>query len=362
MGEIGADRPVDDEAAQRGAALPGGADGGEHDRPDRHVEIGGRGDDHGVVAAELEDRAAVAGGDLGADDRAHAGRAGGGDDRHVAGLDQRLPDRRAADDDLGEAFGRIGAEALDRAVEDLHRRQRRKRRFLRRLPDHRIAADERERRVPGPDGDREIERRNDRARPKRMPGLRHPVAGAFRGDDEAVQLPREPDGEIADVDHLLHFAQALGDDLADLERHEGAESLLRGAQFLAKQTHELAAAGRGNLAPGEKGVARPVDDRRHGVRRRLPDAGDLGPVDRRADGERAAANLRRGQPRAFEHVFAGHRFASSVDRFADAARESLSSTPIQPARQAQPREEGRPLQDFGQITPRARPISLVHGR
>ena len=198
--------------------------------------------------------------------------------------------------------------------------------------------------------------------PKRMPGLRHPVAGALRGDDEAVQLPRQADGEIADVDHLLHFAQALGDDLADLERHERAERLLRGAQFLAKETHELAAPGRGNLAPGEKGVARPVDDRRHVVGRRLPDAGDLGPVDRRADGERAAAKLRRGQPRAFEHVFAGHRFASSVDRFADAARESLSSTPIQPVRQAQPREEGRPLQDFGQITPRARPISLVHGR
>ena len=222
--------------------------------------------------------------------------------------DQSFADRRAADDDLREALGRVGAEALDRAGEDFHRRQRRERRLLRRFPDHRIAADQRQRGVPGPDRDREIERGNDRAGPERMPGLGHPVAGALRGDDEAVQLPRQADGEIADVDHLLHFAQALGHDLADLERHEGAESLLRGAQFLAEKAHELAAAGRRNLAPGEKGVPRAVDDRRHVVSRRLSDAGDLGPVDRRADGERTAAKLRWGQARAFEHVLAGHRF------------------------------------------------------
>ena len=81
--------------------------------------------------------------------------------------------------------------------------------------------------------------------PMRMPGLGHPVAGALGGDDEAVQLPRQADGEIADVDHLLHFAEALGDDLADLERDQRAERLLRGAQFLAKQAHELAPPGAG---------------------------------------------------------------------------------------------------------------------
>ena len=191
--------------------------------------------------------------------------------------------------------GASGPKRSMRALEDLHRRQRRERRLLRRLPDHRIAADERQRRVPGPDRDREIEGGNDRARPHRMPGLGHAMAGALRGDGETVQLPREADGEVADVDHLLHFAEALGDDLADLERHQRAQGLLRGAQFLAKQAHQFAPPRRGNLAPGEEGALGALDDRRHVGGRRLPDPGDLGPVDRRADGERAARQLRRCQ-------------------------------------------------------------------
>ncbi len=127
-----------------------------------------------------------------------------------------------------------------RAVQDLHRRQRRERRLLRRLPDHRIAAGERQRRVPGEDRDREIEGGDDGARAHRMPGLVHAMAGALGGDGEPVQLPRQADGEIADVDHLLHFAEALGDDLAGFERDQRAERLLRRAQFLAPKPHELA--------------------------------------------------------------------------------------------------------------------------
>ena len=56
-----------------------------------------------------------------------------------------------------------------------------------------------------------------------MPGLGHAMARALRGDDETVQLPRKANGEIADVDHLLDFAEALGKDLACLDRHQPAE-------------------------------------------------------------------------------------------------------------------------------------------
>ncbi len=59
--------------------------------------------------------------------------------------------------------------------------------------------------------------------------------GAFGGDGQAVKLPRQADGEIADVDHLLHLAAAFGRDLAGLDRDQAAERILRGAQILAEQ-------------------------------------------------------------------------------------------------------------------------------
>ena len=76
---------------------------------------------------------------------------------------------------------------------------------------------------------------------ERMPRLREAVARALRRDRAAVELPREPDREVADVDHLLHLAEPLLRDLPDLERHERAERLLLAAQLLAEQAHELAA-------------------------------------------------------------------------------------------------------------------------
>ena len=66
---------------------------------------------------------------------------------------------------------------------------------------------------------------------------------------EAVKLARQADREIADVDHLLHFAQALALDLADLQRDEPAERLFVGAQLFAEQPHQLAATRGGDVAP-----------------------------------------------------------------------------------------------------------------
>ncbi len=102
---------------KRRAALAGGADRGKEDGAHRHVEVGGRGDDHGVVAAEFEDGAAEAGRHFRADGGAHAGRARRRHDRHVPGGDQRLADRRAADDDLRQPRRRVGAEARERPLE-----------------------------------------------------------------------------------------------------------------------------------------------------------------------------------------------------------------------------------------------------
>ena len=59
-----------------------------------------------------------------------------------------------------------------------------------------------------------------------MPRLHHAMAGTFAGDGQAVELARQTDREIADVDHLLHFAEAFLQDLAGFERDEAAERSL----------------------------------------------------------------------------------------------------------------------------------------
>ena len=95
--------------------------------------------------------------------------------------------------------------------------------------------------------------------PKRMPGLHHAMVRALGGDGEAEDLAREADRVVADVDHLLHFAQALAHDLADLDRDQAAERGLMGAQLFAQQPHQLAALGRRHIAPGEERLVRVLD-------------------------------------------------------------------------------------------------------
>lgn len=89
------------------------------------------------------------------------------------------------------------------------------------------------------------------------------MPGALGRDREAVQLTREADGEIADIDHFLHFAQTFLENLARFERHEAAERFLFLAQAIAEQPHELAAARRGHVAPrgerGARGAERGID-------------------------------------------------------------------------------------------------------
>ena len=242
------DRRVDDQAAEARAALAGRADGGEQDAAHDEVEVGARRDDRGVVPAELEQRAAEAGGDARRDRLAHRGRAGRRDERDARVVGQLDGPIGAADDELEEAVGDV-AVTLGRAGEQRHRRDRGERRPLGGLPDDGIAADERERGVPAPHRDREVERADHRDRAERVPRLGQTVPRALRRDRAAVELAREADREVADVDHLLDLAEALLGDLPDLERDEGAERLLLAAQLLAEQPHELAAARRRDVAP-----------------------------------------------------------------------------------------------------------------
>ena len=89
--------------------------------------------------------------------------------------------------------------------------------------------------------------------------LHHPVVAPFGRDGAAIKLARQPDREVADVDHLLDLAKPLRDDLAGFERDQAAEIGFGGAQFFAEQADELAAPRRRNRAPGANArAARPM--------------------------------------------------------------------------------------------------------
>ncbi len=139
-----------------------------------------------------------------------------------------------------------------RVGDALHRHGAERRRFGR-LPDDRVAAHRGEGGVPRPHGDGEVEGRDDPDRAERMPLFHHAVARALGRDGEAVELPREPGGEVADVDHLLHFAVAFGANLPHLERDEVAQRLLDRAQGVAEVAHEVAALRRRHVPPGAEG-------------------------------------------------------------------------------------------------------------
>jgi hypothetical protein len=144
---------------------------------------------------------------------------------HAVVVHQHLADVALAQQQAQQAFGCI-AEAFDGALRDGMHRQRGQRRFFRRLPHHRVAAHQRERRVPRPHGHGKVEGRDHAAHAQRMPGFHHAVLGALGGQREAVELARQADREVADVDHFLHFARAFGRDLAGLQRDEAAQVAL----------------------------------------------------------------------------------------------------------------------------------------
>jgi hypothetical protein len=121
--------------------------------------------------------------------------------------------------------------------------------LVRGLPDHGVAADGGDGRVPGPHRNREVEGGDDPHHAQRMPLLVHAVEGPLRVHGEAVELAGEADGEVADVDHLLHLAQALGEDLAHLQRDQLPQRLLVRAQLLPELTDDLPAPRCGEHAP-----------------------------------------------------------------------------------------------------------------
>ena len=118
--------------------------------------------------------------------------------------------------------------------------QRGQRRELRRLPHQGVAADQRDRGIPRPHRDGKVECGDDADDTERMPGLHQPVAGTLGGDGLAVQLARQPDGELADVDHLLHLAESLRGDLSGFDGDQRGEIVLVLDEQFAQPRHQRA--------------------------------------------------------------------------------------------------------------------------
>ncbi len=177
-----------------------------------------------VVAAQFENRAAQPARHGFRDAPAHFGRSREAYQRNPPVVHQRLADRIArADHQIENALEIV---PLQHAVADFLHRDRRQRRFRRRPPQHAIPAHRRDHRVPRPHGHRKIERADHAHDAQRMPLLIHPMARPLAVHGESVKLARKPDGEIGDIDHLLHFAQAFGQNLAHFERNQRAQIAL----------------------------------------------------------------------------------------------------------------------------------------
>ncbi|MNP10340.1 hypothetical protein D3C76_1024850 [compost metagenome] len=247
-----------DQTAQRSATLAGGTHGAEQDAAHGQVQIGTRGQDHGVVAAELEDAATETRSDPRADLAAHAGTAGGADQRHARVIDQSLTGVTVADDQLAQALWRI-AEGLKGLFKQGLASQCSQRSFFRRLPDHSVTANQRQRSVPGPDRYGEVESADNTDHTQRVPGFTHMVARALRSDGQAIELARQAHGEIADIDHFLHFTQAFLGDLAGFEGNQFAQLSLVLTQDFTEQANQLTATRCRHIAPGSKGLLGNLD-------------------------------------------------------------------------------------------------------
>ncbi|MDT4814485.1 hypothetical protein FQZ97_474890 [compost metagenome] len=145
-----------------------------------------------------------------------------------------------------------------------------------------------------------------------MPGFHHAVAGAFGGDRQAIQLARQAHGEVANVDHFLHFAFAFRDDLAGFQADQAAQLALVLAQDFPEQAHQFAAARRGDIAPCQAGLAC-ARDGRMGLRDRVfVDLGQFGAVDRAACAQRSAGQRVRVQPERAQNVLGSIHAGSFV--------------------------------------------------
>ena len=192
---------------QRCPAVP---DGAEQDGAQHEIGIGIVDHDDAVVAAELEHRAAQA---LGDDLRRRARPIRTSRSRETSGMravgDQALADLVVGADDQVEDAGRAVLVAARRLAMRVHRdrgerglratasRSRESPQTAAIIAFHAHTATGKLKAVITPTD------------AERVPLLVHAMPGPLAVHGQAVELARQADREVGDVDHLLHFAQAF---------------------------------------------------------------------------------------------------------------------------------------------------------
>ena len=83
---------------------------------------------------------------------------------------------------------------------------------------------------------------------------------------EAIELAGKAHGKIADVDHLLDFAETLDPNLPHFQGDEFAQRLLIFAQQVPQVADHLAALGRWQAAPLLEGMLRRGDHASYAAR------------------------------------------------------------------------------------------------
>src|SRR5690348_1748258 len=147
---------MNDEAPQGRAPLACRSDCREEDRASGELQVGRSADDRRIVAAELEQGAAKS---LRYDRRNHSShscRPRCRNERDASVANQSFADLALALDELDETV-RSKTEPAPRTAHQLHHQLRAKGSLLAWFPDHRIAADECQRCIPGPDRNRKVE-------------------------------------------------------------------------------------------------------------------------------------------------------------------------------------------------------------
>ena len=203
-------------------------------------------------------RAAEPLGDRGADEAAHPGRAGGAEQRDAGVVDERLADLGAAEQHLGERLrcaaarrspgraprGRpatvsgVGSEGFQTTGS----------------PQTRATAVFHDQTAAG--------KLKAEITPTTPSGCQVSISrwpGRSEGIVPAVELARQPDREVADVDHLLDLAARLGGDLPGLDADQDRQVVLVLGQQLAEPLDQRTAGRRRHPAPGQERLVRPAD-------------------------------------------------------------------------------------------------------